>query len=60
MKKVLLLSVFSLIFSFGHTQTKEELEALKKENTALVDKYQSKADSIQSIIDALQIGRAHV
>jgi len=53
MKKYLLLSLFSLVVSFGFSQTKEELEAQKSENQGLADKYQSKADSIQSIIDAL-------
>ena len=53
MKKVLLLVACSLVFSFGFSQSKEELETKKAENQALADKYQAKSDSIQSIIDGL-------
>ena len=53
MKKFLLLSVISFVFSVGSAQTKEELKELKKDNEALVDKYQGKADSIQSVIDGM-------
>ena len=53
MKKAFLLIVFSFVFSLGHSQSKEELESVKSENQSLADKYQAKADSIQSIIDEL-------
>lgn len=52
MKKILLFTML-FAFSLGFSQTKEELKAQKAVQQKEADKFQAKADSIQSIIDAI-------
>jgi hypothetical protein len=53
MKKLLLIFLLILGFGISSAQTKEELQALKKEKNDSIDALKAKADDIQGQIDAL-------
>lgn len=53
MKKSLLFLLFAFSFLFAQAQTKEELEALKKEKNDSIAALQGKVDALQAEIDAL-------
>ncbi len=53
MKKLLLIFLLILGFGVSNAQTKEELQALKKEKNDSIDALKAKADDIQGQIDAL-------
>lgn len=53
MKKIILSALAITVFTFGFSQTKEELEAQKAEKQAEVDKFQGEVDALQAQIDAL-------
>ncbi|WP_299115870.1 DUF3078 domain-containing protein [uncultured Winogradskyella sp.] len=51
--KFILSLILVLTFSFGFSQTKEELQKQKAEKQAEADKYQGEANALQAQIDAL-------
>ena len=53
MKKLLFIFLLLLGFGVSDAQTKEELQALKKEKNDSIDALKAKADDIQGQIDAV-------
>ena len=53
MRQLYLALMVCLTISFGYAQTKEELQALKKEKSDSISAIKAREDAIQAQIDAL-------